>query len=63
MHWNNEFEWSNERLFAQVFVDMTFGAGGHTRALLKQGSDTHVYTLDRDSAAYILAQRMAEKYK
>ena len=47
----------------QIFVDMTFGAGGHTRALLKQGVDTQVYGLDRDPVAFNLAQRMAEKFK
>ncbi|XP_033645882.1 probable methyltransferase-like protein 15 [Asterias rubens] len=47
----------------RIFVDMTFGAGGHTRALLKQGVDTQVYGLDRDPVAFDLAQRMAEKFK
>ncbi|XP_022082946.1 probable methyltransferase-like protein 15 isoform X2 [Acanthaster planci] len=47
----------------QVFIDMTFGAGGHTRALLDHGAGTaRVYALDRDPAANTLAQNMAKKY-
>ncbi|XP_038052756.1 12S rRNA N4-methylcytidine methyltransferase-like [Patiria miniata] len=47
----------------QIFVDMTFGAGGHTRALLNHGAATaQVYALDRDPAAHTLAQNMAKKY-
>lgn len=43
----------------QVILDMTFGAGGHTRALLSRCSNVTVYALDRDETAYTLAQQLA----
>ena len=42
----------------QVFVDMTFGAGGHTRALLERQPDVTVFALDRDPDAHSLACRL-----
>ncbi|NXV11988.1 MET15 protein, partial [Cepphus grylle] len=46
----------------QCFLDMTFGAGGHTRALLEKASDITVYALDRDPTAYKIAQQLSESY-
>jgi len=43
-------------------VDMTFGAGGHTRELLKSSKDIKVFGLDRDPVAYELGQKLAEEY-
>lgn len=47
----------------QLFIDMTFGEGGHTRALLNTGRDIRIIAVDRDPAAYELAVEMAEKTK
>ncbi|KAJ7417696.1 putative methyltransferase-like protein 15 [Pitangus sulphuratus] len=41
---------------------MTFGAGGHTRALLEEATDITVYALDRDPTAYKIAQQLSESY-
>uniref|UniRef100_U3I8R0 12S rRNA N(4)-cytidine methyltransferase METTL15 n=1 Tax=Anas platyrhynchos platyrhynchos TaxID=8840 RepID=U3I8R0_ANAPP len=46
----------------QCFLDMTFGAGGHTTALLEKASDITVYALDRDPTAYKIAQQLSESY-
>lgn len=45
----------------QKFLDLTFGAGGHTRKLLNSASNITVYTLDRDPLAYELAIQLASK--
>lgn len=47
----------------QVFIDMTFGAGGHTKRLLDTCQDAVVYALDRDPVAYKLAQELADTYQ
>ncbi|NXI08871.1 MET15 protein, partial [Irena cyanogastra] len=46
----------------QRFLDMTFGAGGHTAALLDTARDITVYALDRDPAAHSRAQQLAAAY-
>lgn len=46
----------------EKFVDMTFGAGGHSERLLKSSPDIKIFALDRDPVAYEYAQTMAEKY-
>uniref|UniRef100_A0A182KA28 12S rRNA N(4)-cytidine methyltransferase METTL15 n=1 Tax=Anopheles christyi TaxID=43041 RepID=A0A182KA28_9DIPT len=46
----------------QVFIDMTFGAGGHTRALLEAAHGSTVVALDRDPLAHRLACEMAEQF-
>ncbi|NWY48553.1 MET15 protein, partial [Sylvia atricapilla] len=46
----------------QRFLDMTFGAGGHTTALLEKARDITVYALDRDPTAYKIAQQLSEAY-
>lgn len=46
----------------QVVMDMTFGAGGHTKAILRAVPDVTVVALDRDPLAYQLAQQLAEEH-
>lgn len=46
----------------EVYIDMTFGAGGHTRRILDSGKDIKVYALDRDPTAYKYAQELSEAY-
>ncbi|XP_049746717.1 12S rRNA N4-methylcytidine (m4C) methyltransferase isoform X1 [Elephas maximus indicus] len=46
----------------QIFLDMTFGSGGHTRAILHKESDITVYALDRDPTAYAIAEQLSESY-
>lgn len=46
----------------QVFLDMTFGSGGHTKAILQKEPDVTVYALDRDPVAFTLAERLSEMY-
>lgn len=42
---------------------MTFGAGGHTKAILQSNPSTVVYALDRDPVAYKIAVDLAEEYR
>uniref|UniRef100_A0A8D0L5M8 Methyltransferase 15, mitochondrial 12S rRNA N4-cytidine n=1 Tax=Sphenodon punctatus TaxID=8508 RepID=A0A8D0L5M8_SPHPU len=46
----------------QSILDMTFGAGGHTKALLQETADITVYALDRDPTAYKVALQLSESY-
>lgn len=46
----------------QCFIDMTFGAGGHTKQLLNSHESIKVFALDRDPVAYELACSMSEQY-
>ncbi|XP_019506256.1 PREDICTED: probable methyltransferase-like protein 15 isoform X1 [Hipposideros armiger] len=46
----------------QIFLDMTFGSGGHTRAILQKESDVTIYALDRDPTAYAMAEQLSELY-
>ncbi|KAM7035119.1 12S rRNA N(4)-cytidine methyltransferase METTL15 isoform 1-T1 [Acridotheres tristis] len=46
----------------QLFLDMTFGAGGHSTALLESAGDIRVLALDRDPAAYRIAQQLTHTY-
>ena len=45
----------------QIFLDMTFGGGGHTRHLLSLKKDIHVIALDRDPEAHIRAIELSKK--
>ncbi|XP_058161595.1 12S rRNA N(4)-cytidine methyltransferase METTL15 isoform X1 [Dasypus novemcinctus] len=46
----------------QIFLDMTFGSGGHTRAILQKESNITLYALDRDPTAYAIAKELSELY-
>ncbi|XP_066107265.1 12S rRNA N4-methylcytidine (m4C) methyltransferase [Saccopteryx bilineata] len=46
----------------QIFLDMTFGSGGHARAILQKESDITLYALDRDPAACAIAEQLSELY-
>ncbi|XP_067902586.1 probable methyltransferase-like protein 15 [Heterodontus francisci] len=46
----------------QIFLDMTFGAGGHTKMILSQASDISVFALDRDPTAYKIAKQISQAY-
>ncbi|XP_078077144.1 12S rRNA N(4)-cytidine methyltransferase METTL15 isoform X1 [Mustelus asterias] len=46
----------------QIFLDMTFGAGGHTKMILSQASDISVFALDRDPVAYGIAKQISQEY-
>ncbi|XP_053417568.1 12S rRNA N4-methylcytidine (m4C) methyltransferase [Nycticebus coucang] len=46
----------------QIFLDMTFGSGGHARAILQKESDITLYALDRDPIAYAIAEQLSELY-
>ncbi|XP_077178089.1 12S rRNA N(4)-cytidine methyltransferase METTL15 isoform X4 [Paroedura picta] len=50
------------RKFPQYILDMTFGAGGHTKALLQKATDVKIYALDRDPTAFELAQQLSESH-
>ncbi|XP_040556696.1 12S rRNA N4-methylcytidine (m4C) methyltransferase isoform X2 [Gallus gallus] len=49
-------------MLLQCFLDMTFGAGGHSTALLEKASNITIYALDRDPTAYKIAQQLSESY-
>ncbi|XP_034941323.1 probable methyltransferase-like protein 15 homolog [Chelonus insularis] len=46
----------------ETFVDMTFGAGGHTKRILQSAPNIKVFALDRDPVAHNYAKELAEKY-
>lgn len=46
----------------QVLLDLTFGAGGHTRALLESEDNVRVVCLDRDPSALIHAASLQQDY-
>ncbi|KAL3065571.1 hypothetical protein OYC64_015681 [Pagothenia borchgrevinki] len=46
----------------QVVLDMTFGGGGHTKAILNLVPEVTVLALDRDPTAISLAQQLAKEY-
>jgi len=45
-----------------VFLDMTFGAGGHTRMILQNCSNSKILCLDRDPLAHQYATDLADQY-
>ncbi|KAL1007359.1 hypothetical protein UPYG_G00085640 [Umbra pygmaea] len=47
----------------QVFLDMTFGGGGHTKAILTTTPDVTILALDRDPTAFNIAQKLAKNHR
>lgn len=47
---------------SQLIIDMTFGAGGHTRRILESSENIKVIALDRDPVAHKFAQQMSEEF-
>lgn len=45
----------------EVYIDMTFGAGGHTKKIL-ESADCRVIALDRDPIAHEKAKQLATQY-
>jgi len=46
----------------RLILDMTFGAGGHTKKILESSPDVKVIALDRDPVAHKYAQELREEY-
>lgn len=57
----NFFFWS-VFVFQQVVLDLTFGAGGHSKAVLQSIPGVTVVAVDRDPTAFQMAQRLSEEY-
>lgn len=47
---------------SDVIIDMTFGAGGHTRKFLEKSKTVKIFCLDRDPIAYEYAKLLQEEY-
>ncbi|XP_053597605.1 probable methyltransferase-like protein 15 homolog [Microplitis demolitor] len=45
-----------------TYVDMTFGAGGHSTRIIESAPNIKIFALDRDPVAHNYAKAMAEKY-
>ncbi|XP_046971490.1 probable methyltransferase-like protein 15 homolog [Vanessa cardui] len=45
----------------ELYIDMTFGAGGHSRKIL-ESANCQIITLDRDPIAYEKAKKLSEEY-
>lgn len=43
-------------------MDLTFGAGGHTKAILESNPNSIVYASDRDPKAFEICQDLSQKY-
>ncbi|KAL0123755.1 hypothetical protein PUN28_005925 [Cardiocondyla obscurior] len=46
----------------KVYIDMTFGAGGHATKLLEHSPNIKIFALDRDPSAYERAKELSQKY-
>ena len=46
----------------ETYVDMTFGAGGHSTQILESTPNVKIFALDRDPEAHHYARLLAEKY-
>lgn len=46
-----------------VILDMTFGAGGHSEAILQRFETCKLIALDRDPIAYDYAQKLSKRYR
>lgn len=43
---------------SQNILDLTFGAGGHTKEILRKCPEVNLFALDRDPLAYQLAKKL-----
>ncbi|RNA14476.1 putative methyltransferase 15 [Brachionus plicatilis] len=46
----------------KTYLDLTFGAGGHTKAILESNPNSIVYASDRDPHAFKICQELSQKY-
>jgi len=46
----------------KIYVDMTFGSGGHAIKLLEHSPDIKIFALDRDPLAYEYAKQLSQRY-
>lgn len=46
----------------KLYIDMTFGAGGHSKKLLEAAPDIRIIALDRDPLAHEYAKELSEKF-
>lgn len=46
----------------KTYIDMTFGAGGHTRRILEAAKDIKVIAIDRDPDALYYATKLADEF-
>ncbi|XP_074660857.1 putative methyltransferase-like protein 15 homolog [Tubulanus polymorphus] len=46
----------------KCFIDMTFGAGGHTKRILAHAPKAKIFALDRDPTADGLAKKLQQQY-
>ncbi|XP_071562331.1 probable methyltransferase-like protein 15 homolog [Temnothorax nylanderi] len=46
----------------KIYVDMTFGAGGHATKLLEYSPGVKIFVLDRDPLAYECAKDLSQRY-
>lgn len=46
----------------KIYIDMTFGAGGHATKLLEHSPDIKIFALDRDLLAYKYAKDLSQRY-
>ena len=46
----------------KIYVDTTFGGGGHSRAILESGKDIKLFALDQDPDSIIQSEVLKEKY-
>ena len=47
---------------AGVYLDATFGSGGHSRAILKAANQTQVIAIDQDPAVHSYAEQLTREY-
>lgn len=47
---------------SKIFLDLTFGAGGHSKRLLETNPHSIVYAIDRDERAIELAEKMSKEF-
>ena len=53
------FIWFSSNL--QAYIDMTFGAGGHSSEILSAAPKSTLFCLDRDPVAHSLAKQFSDE--